>query len=92
METKTAKKVLCRDFLMKSWMTERAAEAVSVRHAKDYGVIIQRKTGWWASNDTRWDLVGMGPNEELVQPTVGPFPTLRAAYEAYVSAKEPQVP
>jgi len=73
-----------RDFLMKSWMTERAADAISVRHAKDFGVIIQRKAGYWASNDTRWDLIGNDPNESLVQPTVGPFKTPLEAFQQYV--------
>lgn len=77
-----------KDFILKSWMTERAADALSVRHAKDYGVLIQRPNGWWASNDTRWDLIGIAPNQELVAPTVGPFPTFKGAFEAYQAAKQ----
>jgi len=74
-----------RDYVLKSWMTERAGDAVSVRHLKGRGVLIQRDKGYWASVDEDWALVGLMPNQKLQQPTVGPFRTLKEAFEAFES-------
>ena len=62
----------------------------AIRHAKDWGVIVQRgRRGWWASNDIRWDLIGVQPNTELASPTLGPFKTFEDAFRAYVTLTRP---
>jgi hypothetical protein len=50
----------------------------------DVGVVIRRGAKFWASNDTRWALIGIKPNNELVQPTVGPFGMKDDAIESYL--------
>ncbi len=56
--------------------------------APDYGVIIQRGPKFWASNDTRWTMVGVAPNDELVQPTIGPFASKDEAAVVYHDARK----
>lgn len=57
--------------------------------ARDYGALVYRDPfGWWATNDIRWDQVGLTDNDQLVQPTLGPFDTAEAALKAYNAAKE----
>lgn len=60
---------------------------LAVRHAKGLGVLLRRKNGWFCSNDIRWALVGIEPNDRLVQPTLGPFPTMNAAFKAYAAER-----
>lgn len=71
-------------YTSKPWC--RPPGVLAVWHANDYGVVLRRRSGWWASNDTRWDRVGVDPNADLVQPTVGPFATQREAETAYDTA------
>ncbi len=62
--------------------------------AKDFGSIVRRgrgKLSWWCSNDCRSRLIGVEPNSELVQPTLGPFESFDAAFQAYVTAQRPGV-
>jgi hypothetical protein len=54
--------------------------------APDFGVVIRRGHDFWASNDTRWPLIGVKPNAELVEPTIGPFSSKEEATESYVKA------
>jgi hypothetical protein len=57
-----------------------------VLYCKDHGSIIKVGNKWYASNDVRRELVGVTPNAELVQPTVGPFKSAQEAFEAYEGA------
>jgi hypothetical protein len=54
--------------------------------AKDLGGIIRRGRLWWASNDSRRQQIGVVPNAELAQPTLGPFATFEEARTTYVAA------
>ena len=54
--------------------------------AKDFGYIIRRGKGWWASNDIRTEKVGREPNGDLVEPTLGPFHSFDEAFAAYYAA------
>jgi hypothetical protein len=54
----------------------------------DYGAIIKVGKGWWATNDRRWELVGVKPNQELFQPTLGPLKSAKEAAVAFAKAKE----
>lgn len=59
-------------------------------HLKDYGSIIRiTGKGWFCTNDVRRYLVGVAPNDQLCQPTLGPFKTAKAACEAREAAKKP---
>ena len=49
--------------------------ALAVYHFPDRGVIVRRRSGWYAANDTRWQLVGEAPNSALCQPARGPHAT-----------------
>jgi hypothetical protein len=81
-----------RSFVSRSDLLPRHAGITSIRYANDWGVVIQRgRLGWWASNDIRWDLIGVQPNGELVQPTLGPFKTFHDAVQAYVKTTRPTV-
>ena len=54
-----------------------------VYYLNDYGAIIHIKNrGWWCTNDCRRYLVGILPNAQLAQPTLGPFKTAEAACQA----------
>ena len=59
---------------------------IACYYAPDYGTLVHRPEGWWASNDTRLRLIGIKPGTELTQPTLGPFPSRRAAQAAYETA------
>lgn len=59
---------------------------LACHYAADHGTLLRRSDGWWASNDCRLRLVGRRPNEELVQPTLGPFSTRSEAEFNYESA------
>ena len=63
-------------------------DADAIYWAKDWGVLVRRGRKWWASNDTRWKEIGVRPNDELCQPTLGPFTSRRAAADAYGEASE----
>lgn len=64
-------------------------EQPKIYYMLGYGSIVKVKgKGWYASNDCRWRFVGVCSNEELAQPTLGPFKT---ATEACV-AREQWVP
>lgn len=55
-----------------------------VRYSPDVGYLVQVASGrWYATNDTRLGLVGHVPNKQLCGPTLGPFLSDRAAFEAY---------
>jgi len=49
--------------------------ARAVYHFPGCGVVVRRRDGWYAANDTRWLMVGTVPNEELCQPASGPHRT-----------------
>lgn len=66
-----------REYKQDSDMAGRGALAVF--YFPDRGVIVRRKSGWYAANDTRWELVGVSPNEDLCQPASGPHPTVQEA-------------
>lgn len=52
----------------------------AVYYMSDYGSIIRvRGRGWYCTNDCRYKLVGTMPNDQLAQPTLGPFKTAREA-------------
>jgi hypothetical protein len=51
------------------------------------GAIIRRDEKWYATNDVRYDLVGVSPNTDLVQPTLGPFKTEKEAMACYLSTR-----
>jgi hypothetical protein len=70
----------------------KAYGATDYYWAKDFGSIVRRGRGllsWWCSNDCRSGLIGVEPNSELVQPTLGPFETFDKAFKAYVAATRP---
>lgn len=56
--------------------------------APDYGALIKAGGQWWATNDKRYGLIGVVSNDELVQPTVGPFGTREKAEREYAEAKK----
>lgn len=59
-----------------------------VYFANDIGVIVKVGKKWFASNDARHELIGVEPNDQLSQPTVGPLKSAKAAFEAFKEAKE----
>jgi hypothetical protein len=60
-------------------------EQPDLYYMPDYGSIVcVAGQGWYCTNDCRSDLVGKVPNDQLVQPTLGPF---KSATEA-VAARE----
>lgn len=61
---------------------------LSIRYAKDVGALLRRRSGWYATNDVRWEIVGIKPHTYFVPPTVGPFSSPREAFEAYKEAFE----
>jgi hypothetical protein len=60
---------------------------LALYHLLGYGCIIKTKRGWWASNETRHDLVGEWSNMMLVQPTLGPHKSAKEALAAYERAR-----
>jgi hypothetical protein len=54
--------------------------------AQDAGVIVKVGSKWFASNDIRYELIGIRPNEDLVAPTVGPYRSAKEAFVAYKKA------
>jgi hypothetical protein len=58
--------------------------------SKEYGVILKVDKGWFASNDSRWNLIGVEPNENLSQPTVGPFDSAKEALAEYNNSLAPK--
>lgn len=54
--------------------------------AKNVGAIIKVGKNWYASHDPSWELVGIRPNHELLQPTVGPCKSAQDAYAAFARA------
>jgi hypothetical protein len=55
-------------------------------YSPDYGSLVKRKIGWYATNDKRIELVGNTPNKDLISPTLGPFENEMKAAEAYAKA------
>jgi len=74
-----------KDFARRDDLCPRGA--TRLYHSKDYGVILKVNSGWFASNDTRWDKVGVEPNGNLVQPTIGPYASAKEVLEVYVKRK-----
>ena len=59
-----------------------------ILYAKDYGVIVKTSKGWFASNDIRWELIGIAPNADLIQPTIGPYSSAKEAHAVYKRRKD----
>lgn len=57
--------------------------ATDYRYAPDHGHAVRRTTGWWISCDQRIALLGNVPNDDLIAPTFGPFPSFKSAVTEY---------
>ena len=60
-------------------------EQSRVLYCSGVGTLVKNKQGWYASNDTRLELIGVVPNAELCRPTLGPFKTAKDAFAAYAN-------
>ncbi len=50
----------------------------------DRGYIVKVGNRWYATRDTRTELLGSMPNDDMAHPTVGPCKSARDAFDAYL--------
>ena len=75
-----------RDFVKRDDLCHKGQSRCLYKN--ETGAIIKIKHGgWYATVDIRRELVGIKSNNEMVQPTVGPFNSAREAYEAFKQAR-----
>jgi hypothetical protein len=77
-----------RQEALMSWFRDMGewAPGLHVLWAEGTGCLVKRGERWWASNDTRWQLVGVSPNDDLIMPTVGPFKSKKVTLANYNTA------
>lgn len=63
---------------------------IDVWYAKDLGIAVKTRRGWYAGNGHRAALANMTDEPMLCAPSVGPCRTAAEAIEAYTAALSPR--